>query len=347
MSIQDLQKEPNKYSNDLNFEVKTLNATDNIFINGVPVGGAGNPNVLYNINPSGTVTPKSICVFDSSNPYQMVSSSLIYINGNRPQFNNGLQIYDRLFFLTTMAGRANGVILKEGDTGRMTFTNVDGFKFYGNIEADNINLQSVIFSNPSCYIDGSDFLNLYSNNKVVARSNGFTIHGDNNFFEMVKTDLNRNFNIDIVNEVDDNVDFKSSDSVVKYRFDKIIESPNLIDLQGQTDVNTNDIQTLITDTQTISSDLQTLTMQTSTNTTDIETLQNNVTTQSTDITDLQAQADTNTQDISALQNTINSLNNQITNLNNQIFTLNNTVSQNSAAILKLQEIITNLTSIEF
>jgi len=348
-SIKDIQisgSDSNQYSNDINLQVNTINATDNIFINGVPIGGSSNPNVLYNINPSGTVIPKSICVFNSNNPFQMETSSLIYINGNRPQFNNGLQIYDRLFFLSTLAGRANGVILKENDTNKISFVNIDGFKFNADIEAENINLYSVIFSNPSCSINGNTNLNLLSNNQVVSNSNGFIVFGDSNYFEMVKNDLSRNFKINIVNETDDIVDFISGGSVIKYRFDKNILSPNISLLEDQVNTNTEDIQTNILDIQTNTSDIQTLTTQTNTNTSDIQNLQDNVSTQTTDISDLQAQADTNTQNITSLQNNVNSLVNQITNLNNQIISLNNQVSQNNIDILNIKNLLFNLTEIQ-
>ena len=277
----------------------------------------------------------------------MESNSLIYINNNRPQFNNGLQLYDRLFFLSTIAGRANGVIFKTNDTNEIYFTNIDGFVFSGDIEAQNITLDSVNFSNGNNSIDGNFNLNLTSDLKVISNSGGFSVFGDDNFFEMVKNDLNRSFNINIVNEdLEEHVKFTSSDIILKYTFDKNIIAPNIASIQEQTDMNTMNIVDIETQTNDNTSNIQTLISQTSTNTTDIENLQGSITTQTTDITDLQNQADTNTQNISTLQNQVNTLNNNVNSLNNTINNLNNIVSQNTIDINKLKAIIFNLTDIQ-
>ena len=70
----------NPVNTSLNLFCNTLNAKTNLFIDGVAVGGSGNPNALINANPSLEVVANSMCIFDSENPTSCLSSNALTVD---------------------------------------------------------------------------------------------------------------------------------------------------------------------------------------------------------------------------------------------------------------------------
>ena len=60
----------------------SVNVSNNFFVNGVPVGGSGNPNALINADLIADIVPSSICVFTGDDKFTCVSSDALLIDGS-------------------------------------------------------------------------------------------------------------------------------------------------------------------------------------------------------------------------------------------------------------------------